>query len=109
MKTIENKNQLRREIVKLKGEVSTKEIHLKESIKEFREEFRPETFLINAFSNLTGLNLAKGDFLKSGLMATISIVLHRFLHNQESVLEKKIFSWAESFLNKLRNVMNKVE
>lgn len=109
MKTIENKNQLRREIVKLQGEVSTKEIHLIESIKEFREEFRPETFLINTFSNITGVNLANRDFLKSGLMTTISILIHRFLHKQESVLEKKIVGWAESFLQKLKDVINKVE
>lgn len=109
MRTIENKNQLRREIMRLQAEVAGKEVQLKESLKAVREDFKPETFILKAISSATGINLAKGDFFRSGLMATISVILHRFITKQESVLEKKIFSWAEAFIDKLRDLRKKEE
>lgn len=105
-KTIENKNQLRREIIRLQSEVSINETQFKERIKEMREELRPQTLIINALTDITGFDFGKGDFFKSGLLATISIVLHRFIHKQESALEKKIVAWAKSILDKLRDFNN---
>ena len=42
-------------------------------------------------------------------MATISLVLRRFVFKQESVLESKILSWAQILVDKLRAVKTKVE
>ncbi len=104
MKKINNKQQLRREIHLLNDVVSTKEAKLKDSFIAVKEDFRPEKFILRAVTNLTGLNLQKGDFFRSGMMATISVLLHRFITKQESVLEKKIFSWANSFIEKLQEL-----
>ena len=104
MNRIENAHQLRKEISRLKLELEKKELILKDSLLEVREDLKPENIAMKAISSATGINFAKGDFFKSGLMATISILLHRFITKQESVLEKKIFSWAESFIDKLRDL-----
>ena len=104
MKKISNKQQLHKEILLLKVDLSSKESQLKESFISVKEELRPEKFILRAVTNLTGLNLSKGDFLRSGLMATISVLLHRFITKQESVLEKKIFSWANTFIEKLQEL-----
>ncbi|MFZ7115213.1 MAG: hypothetical protein ACO1G9_07555 [Bacteroidota bacterium] len=109
MNKIENSIQLRKEIARLQADVKKQEEDLKTRFKEVREDLRPENIAIRAISNATGINFVKGDFLKSGIMATISILLHRFITKQESVLEKKIFSWAESFIERLRDFKSKKE
>ena len=104
MNRIENVNHLRKEIVRLQSEVERKELALKSSLIAVKEDLKPENIAINAISSLTGINFSKGNFLKSGLMATISVIIHRFITKQESVLEKKILSWTESFIDKLRDL-----
>ncbi len=109
MNKIENSNQLRKEIFRLQVDLKKKEELLKLKFKEVKEDFKPENIAIRAISNATGINFAKGDFLKSGIMATISILLHRFITKQESVLEKKIFSWAENFIDRLKDFKSNKE
>ncbi|MBK6398642.1 MAG: hypothetical protein IPP27_11060 [Bacteroidetes bacterium] len=109
MSKIENSNQLRKEILRLQVELDKKEENLKAKFKEVRDDFKPENIAIRALSNVTGINFVKGDFLKSGIMATISIIVHRLITKQESVLEKKIFSWAENFIDRLKDFKSKKE
>ena len=109
MNKIENAHQLRKEIVRLQTELEKKELKLQSSFNTVKEDFKPETFIVKAISSATGINFAKGDFLQSGLMATISLVLRRFVFKQESVLERKILSWAQILVDKLRAVKTKVE
>ena len=109
MSKIENSNQLRKEILRLQVELDKKEENLKAKFKEVRDDFKPENIAIRALSNVTGINFVKGDFLKSGIMATISIIVHRLITKQESVLEKKIFSWAENFIDRLKDFKSKEE
>ncbi len=109
MSKIENTAQLRKEIIRLQKELERKEDGLKITFQEVREDLKPENIAIRALSSATGINFVKGDFLKSGIMATISIILHRFITKQESALEKKIFSWAESFIERLKGFKTKAE
>ena len=65
MNKIENAQQLRKEIVRLQTELEKKELKLQSSFNTVKEDFKPETFIVKAISSATGINFAKGDFLKT--------------------------------------------
>ena len=109
MNKIENSNQLKNEIQHLQRELERKGIILKASINVIREDLKPENIAFRAISSATGINFVKGNFLKSGIMATITILVHRFISKKESLLEKKIFSWAEFFINLIKGFKSKSE
>jgi hypothetical protein len=107
MRTIENARQLREEIVRLKQELEEKENKVREGLKAVREDFRPENMILKTLSSVTGIHFAKSDFLKNGLMATVSIIIHRLLTKQESILEKKLIGWISDFTMKIRDTLAK--
>ncbi len=109
MNKVENSTQLRKEILRLQSELEKKEKRLKTSFDIVKDDFKPETFLVKAVSSATGINFEKGSFLKSSVMATISVVLNRFIFKQESALEKKILSWAQNIIDKIRDLRSKPE
>ena len=107
MRTIENTRQLREEIERLKLEVQLREERIKVHLKEVREDYRPENIIVRSISNATGIPFSKSDFLKKGLMTTLSIIVHRFLTKQESELEKKVVGWIGEWVEKIREMVKK--
>jgi len=107
MRKIKNSKQLEEAISSLKAEVVMRENNLKESFSNTKEAFKPTNLLLKFVSDVSGVNFVKGDFLASGIMATISIIVHRLLTKQESVLEQKITGWAETIVNKLKDLRTK--
>lgn len=107
MRTIENARQLREEIVRLQSELEVKEEKIRVGLKAVREDFRPENIIFRTLSSVTGIHFAKSDFLKNGLMATVSIIIHRILTKQESVLEKKLVGWITDFTMRIRDALSK--
>ncbi len=107
MRTIENIGQLREEIVRLQEELAQKESIIRDDLRAVREDFRPENIIFRSLSSVTGIHFSKSDFLRNGLMATVSIIVHRFMTKQESVLEKKIVGWITDFVIKMRETFAK--
>lgn len=107
MNKIQNSKQLQEEIIRLKYEVKQKEVVLKENYIEFKEGFTPGNLALKALSSATGVNFTKGDFISSSIIATISIIARRLLSRKEFVLEKKITSWAETIVEKIKEFRSK--
>lgn len=99
---IKNSEELRLEIIRLKGELEIKEDSLKRSFEDVRDDFKPKNVALNLISNATGIDFNKENFVKTGILATISIILNRYFSKQESVIENKILSWAETLINKFK-------
>ncbi|MFN8143744.1 MAG: hypothetical protein U0073_04940 [Bacteroidia bacterium] len=107
MKKIETSEQLKLEIARLEGRAKEQEENLRESLRDLREQYRPENMALNALSSITGININKSEFLKNGIAMGLSLVLQRFVFKTEKNVERKIYSWIDELFDKIKNLLNK--
>lgn len=107
MKKIETSEQLKLEIARLEGRAKEQEENLRKSLRDLREQYRPENMALNALSSITGININKSEFLKNGIAMGLSLVLQRFVFKTEKNVERKIYSWIDELFDKIKNLLNK--
>ncbi len=107
MKQIENLEQLRTEISRMKAIAKGQEQQIRNDLKSIREDLKPENIFWNAFSSITGFKMKKGDFLKDGITYGISYIIQRFILKTERKMENKIYSVIDSVFNRLKSMLNR--
>lgn len=106
-KGIENRTQLLAEIERLKKEADVKKSKVSASVAAVKENLRMENIIVNAISSVTGVNINKKEFLKNGIAMGLTMVLQRFVFKTETNLERKVYSWIDSFFDQLKFYINK--
>ncbi|MFM2136347.1 MAG: hypothetical protein RL021_1747 [Bacteroidota bacterium] len=104
---IRSLEELRGRIRQLKSEASEQELQIRSDYDRIKEEFRPENILMNALAKMTGININRSEFFRNGIAVGISLVLKRFIFKTENSFEKKVYSWIDSFFDRIRDVANK--
>ena len=107
MKKIENIEQLRAEIERLKIIATQQEKQLKNDFKEIREDLRPENLLWNTLSSLTGIKMSKNEFFKDGIAFGLSLILQRFVLKTEKKVEGKVYDFVDTIFERVKNLVNK--
>jgi len=107
MTKIENVEQLRAEIARLKIVAKQQEGQLKNDLKEIREDLKPGNLLWNALSSITGIKMSKSEFFKDGIIYGLSIILQRFILKTEKKVEYKAYDFVDSIFERVKNMVNK--
>ena len=107
MKKIENLDQLRSEITRLKINVKQQEGQLKNDLKGIREDLKPGNLVWNALSSLTGIKMSKSEFFKDGIVYGLSLILQRFILKTEKKVEHQAYDFIDSIFDRVKNLVNK--
>ncbi len=106
MSNIHNVEELRAEIQRLKVLSKEQENHLRNDVKQIRENLRPANIASNMFTHVTGVKLDKSDLLKNGLALGVTLFIRRFLMKAESNVEQKVYEFVDKFSDKIKNVVS---
>jgi len=107
MKKIENLEQLRVEITRLKVVAKQQEAQLKNDVKEIREDLKPENILWNAISSWTGIKVNRNEFFKDGIAYGLSLIVQRFILKTEKKVEEKAYDFVDGIFDRVKNVVNR--
>jgi hypothetical protein len=91
MERIENREQLRIELVRLKAEAELQEQKIKFNFEKVQEDLKPENILRNSFTRLTGIDLKGKNLFSDALKFGLSALLQRFIIKTEHKVEEKIW------------------
>jgi hypothetical protein len=104
---IENLEQLRAEIQRLKKEEAEHKAALRAGVTKISEQLRPENILVSVLSSITGININKNEFLKNGIAMGLSLLLQRFVFKTEASLERKLYTWLDRVFDQVKYYTNK--
>jgi hypothetical protein len=107
MNKIENLEQLRAEISRMKTVAKNQEAVIKSDLKNIREDLKPGNIFKNIISSLTGIRLNKDDFFKDGIAYGLSLIIQRYILKTEKKMENKIYSVVDSIFDRVKNFVNK--
>lgn len=107
MSNIENLEQLRAEISRMRNLAKQQEQQIKGDIRGIREDLKPENIFYNAITSMTGIHVSKNDFFKDGIAYGLSLILQRFVLKTERKVENKIYDFVDSIFERVKSVVNK--
>ena len=107
MSKIENLDQLRAEIRRMKSLAQQQERQINSDISGIREDLRPENIFWNALSSLTGIKMNKSELFKDGLAIGLSLLFQRFVMKTEKKMENKVYDFVDSIFDRVKNLVNK--
>ena len=107
MSKIENMQQLRLEITRLRGEVKKQEAQVKNDLREVREELKPANLVWSALSSITGIKMNRNEFFKDGFAFGMSMLLQRFVLKTEKKVEHLIYEFIDSLVNRIKHYTDK--
>lgn len=107
MQQIENLEQLRSEISRVKAIAKNQERQIKNDLKDIREDLKPENILWNAVSSFTGIKINKNDFFKDGIAYGLSLIIQRYILKTEKKVENKIYTAVDSIFERVKSFVNK--
>ena len=94
MNKIENAEQLRTEIYRLKNIASQQQEQIKNDVKAIREDLKPENIIWNTLSSITGIKINKSDFFKEGIAVGIYVLIQRFILKKERNIQKENLNFS---------------
>ncbi len=107
MKQIENLEQLRQEIGRVKAIAKTQEHQIKNDLKEIREDLKPENLFWNAVSSFTGIKINKNELFKDGIAYGLSLIIQRYILKTEKKVENKIYNVVDSVFDRVKSFVSK--
>jgi hypothetical protein len=107
MKQIENLEQLRAEISRVKAIAKTQEAQIKNDLKGIREDLKPENIFWNAVSSFTGIKINKNEFFKDGIAYGLSLIIRRYILKTEKKAENKIYTVIDSVFERVKTFVNR--
>src|SRR5689334_6878102 len=107
MKQIENLEQLRSEISRVKAIAKNQELQIKNDLKSIREDLKPGNIFWNAVSSLTGIKVNKNEFFKDGIAYGLSLIVQRYILKTEKKVENKLYSVIDSVFDRVKSFINK--
>ena len=108
MSRINNINELRAEIARVKLQVREQEELIKADIKNIGEGLKPANLLLNAVESATGINLDKKEFLKEGIGYAVSLLIQRYVLKTEKKLEHKIYEWIDALFIRIKHFLSRI-
>jgi len=107
MKQIENLEELRAEITRIKAIAKNQEQQIKSDLKGIREDLRPENIFWNAVSSFTGFKINKNEIFKDGIAYGLSLIIQRYILKTEKKVENKIYNVVDSLFDRVKSIVNK--
>jgi len=107
MKRIENVEQLRAEISRLKIVAKQQEAQLRSDVSEIREDLKPENLLWNSLTSLTGIKVNRNEFFKDGIAYGLSLIIQRYILKTEKKLESKAYDFVDGIFDRVKNIVSK--
>jgi hypothetical protein len=107
MARIENREQLRAELAKLKAEAELQEQKIKLNFERVQEDLKPENIIHNSFSRITGIDLKGKGLFHDALKFGLSAVLQRFIFKTEHKVEEKIWDLIGAAAERFKDLFKK--
>jgi hypothetical protein len=107
MKQIENIEQLRSEIGRVRTLAKKQELQIKSDLKSIREDLKPENIFWNSVSSLTGFKINKNELFKDGIAYGLSLIVQRYVLKTEKKMENKIYNVVDSIFDRVKSFVNK--
>jgi hypothetical protein len=107
MKQIENLEELRSEISRMRALAKGQEEQIKNDLKSIRDDLRPENIFWNVVSSVSGLKFQKGNLFKDGITYGLSYLFQRFILKTERKMENRFYTIIDSVFEKIKSVLNK--
>lgn len=107
MNKVENIEQLRTEIARLKIVAKQKEQDIKNDFKNIEEEFQPANLLWKGFASIAGVNMSKNEFFKDGIAYGLSLLIQRFILKSERKMEDKVYDVVDTIFEKTKSFINR--
>jgi hypothetical protein len=107
MAKISTIEDLRAEIVRLRGVADEQEKIIRKDVSELREQWKPMNILVNTVSSLTGVQVSKTMFVNNGFVFGLSLVLQRLLLKAESQVSEKVHEWTDALIAKINEFISR--
>ena len=104
---INSREDLTKEIRRLTAACDQNEKKLHADLSSLTDELNPNRLIINILSSITGIRIAKDEFLRNGLFIGLGLLAQKFLFKKEMHLERKIYSWMDGVFEKIRHYTHK--
>jgi hypothetical protein len=104
---IENRQQLRAELAKLRAEAELQEQKIKLNFERVQEDLKPENILRNSFSRLTGIHLKGKGLFNDALKFGLSALLQRFIIKTERKVEEKVWDLISAAAQRFKDLFKK--
>jgi hypothetical protein len=100
---IENIQQLRKELARLKAEAELQEQKIYFNFEKVKEDLKPENIIRNLFSELVSKNSVGKNILLRVVNFAISLFFQRMAIRTEHKIEEKLFSAFGSVLERIKH------
>jgi hypothetical protein len=107
MNKINNLEQLNAEISRLREISKKQEAQLKSSLKELKEDLKPENIILNGLSSISGIRFNDKNFWKDGIMYGISMLIQKFVFKTEKKIEGRIYDFLDRIFDKIKSFTGK--
>lgn len=107
MSRINNMEELKAEIARLRKVSEEQKQQLKNDVKEIGESLKPANLFFSFLSSVTGIHIDKNEFLKDGIAYGISLLIQRYILKAEKKVEHKIYEWVDTVFVKIKDFMNR--
>lgn len=107
MAKIENIDQLRLEISRLKKLSTEQEVQIKADLANVGEDMKPMNILLRSISGMIGIKVEKEVFMKNGVFYGASLLFQRLLLKAEKKAEDTVLNLVDVFFEKIQNFINR--
>lgn len=107
MARIENIDQLRSEISRLRVVCKEQEVVIKSDLTKLKEELSPANIILNTISGITGIRLNHRVFEQGGFLYGISLLLQRLMIKTEKKAEDTVYHLVDVLFDRIQNFVNR--
>ena len=109
MSKINNIEQLKAEIKRLKELNGTQSVQFRSDVKDLRESVRPSNIASTLFTQFTGVKPDKDHLFKSALTIAMTLLLKRMFNKSGSNMEDNVTGIIERIISKIKSAFSKKE
>ncbi len=106
MNKINNRQELRKEIVRLNRLSLEQKNQIKSDLHSIKENLTPSGILSNLVSGFTGIKVNKENFIRDGFVYTVSLLIQQFFLKSEKKFEAGVYGIIDKLIDKLRSAVN---
>lgn len=107
MPKVNNIDQLRAEINRLRGISQVQEAQIRKDVEQVRSDLSPVNLLLGALSSVTGIKFNKNAFLKDGVLFGLSILLQRIILKTEKKAESAVYGLVDVLFEKIQDFVGR--
>jgi hypothetical protein len=107
MAKISTIEDLRAEIIRLRGVAVEQEASIKRDVTALREQLKPMNILMNTVTSLTGVQMSKSMFVNNGFVFGLSLVMQRLLLKAENQVSEKVHEWTDALIGKINDFISR--